>query len=174
MMMMLKRGGTLLRIQLDSSIHIQSLICSSYDNGCEFFPTLISSIIRLDRNASHQVDWGDFYMVVKKVRDIYGADSVQTEFAKKSLAALWEELCKLADNDEDQLISIEEWIGLLKKTDPKKEPKWFKDYNNFMFKLFDVSHDGLMDLAEYSDGMNTYGFSSVDCDEAFRKFSVVS
>ncbi|CAD6195730.1 unnamed protein product [Caenorhabditis auriculariae] len=125
-----------------------------------------------DRNASHQVDWGDFYLVTKKVRDIYGAESVQTEFAKQSLSALWEGLCKLADSDKDQLISIDEWIGLLAKFVHKTEPKWFKDYQNYMFKLFDVSCDGVMDLAEYTDGMNTYGYSSHECEEAFKKFSV--
>ncbi|KHJ92221.1 hypothetical protein OESDEN_07899 [Oesophagostomum dentatum] len=121
----------------------------------------------LDRNASHQVDWGDFYLVVRvgssmflcflcilgfgrrgasfhweplfqKVRDIYGAESVQTEYAKKTLAALWEGLCKLADADEDQLISIDEWINLLRKS-TQKERKWFDEYERFMFKLFDVS-----------------------------------
>ena len=48
-------------------------------------------IQNLDRNSSHQMDWGDFYLVVRvsrikfsvetyflqKVRDVYGADSVQ-------------------------------------------------------------------------------------------------
>ncbi|CAI4223907.1 unnamed protein product [Auanema sp. JU1783] len=125
-----------------------------------------------DRNHSRNVDWGDFYLVVRKVRDIYGAESVQTQFARNSLAALWEGLCKLADADDDQLISIDEWIHLLKKVNPKDEPKWFKDYSNFMFKLFDVSCDGVMDLAEYTDGMNVYGFTSRECDTAFRKFAL--
>lgn len=114
-----------------------------------------------------------FLLTFQKVRDIYGAESVQTGFAKKSLAALWEGLCSIADADKDQLISIDEWIGLLKKTDAKTEPKWFKDYQNFMFKLFDVSCDGVMDLAEYTDGMSTYGFDQSECDAAFHKFSVV-
>ncbi|RCN35617.1 hypothetical protein ANCCAN_18507 [Ancylostoma caninum] len=96
-------------------------------------------IFNADRNASHQVDWGDFYLVVRKVKDIYGAESVQTEYARKTLAALWEGLCKLADADEDQLISIDEWINLLRKAQEKKEQKWFDEYERFMFKLFDVS-----------------------------------
>ncbi|ETN83398.1 hypothetical protein NECAME_07407 [Necator americanus] len=101
----------------------------------------VSSCLRSrpDRNASHQVDWGDFYLVVRKVRDIYGAESVQTAYAKKTLAALWEGLCKLADADEDQLISIDEWINLLRKAEHTKERKWFDEYERFMFKLFDVS-----------------------------------
>ena len=46
------------------------------------------------------MDWGDFYMVVRKARDIYGAESAQVQFAKKSLESLWEGLCKLADADD--------------------------------------------------------------------------
>ncbi|KAK6735246.1 hypothetical protein RB195_018432 [Necator americanus] len=136
-----------------------------------------------DRNASHQVDWGDFYLVVRKVRDIYGAESVQTAYAKKTLAALWEGLCKLADADEkshstsfvafkDQLISIDEWINLLRKAEHTKERKWFDEYERFMFKLFDVSCDGVMDVEEYIDGMNVYGMKRSDCKEAFQKFAV--
>lgn len=89
---------------------------------------------------------------------------MQTEYARKTLAALWEGLCKLADADEvrffkllptpaierrffwwqpsclqDQLISIDEWINLLRKAQEKKEQKWFDEYERFMFKLFDVS-----------------------------------
>ncbi|EYC23930.1 hypothetical protein Y032_0014g2223 [Ancylostoma ceylanicum] len=125
-----------------------------------------------DRNASHQVDWGDFYLVVRKVKDIYGAESVQTEYARKTLAALWEGLCKLADADEDQLISIDEWINLLRKAQEKKEQKWFDEYERFMFKLFDVSCDGVMDVEEYIDGMNVYGMKRAECKEAFQKFAV--
>ncbi|PAV72318.1 hypothetical protein WR25_17924 [Diploscapter pachys] len=125
-----------------------------------------------DRNSSHQMDWGDFYLVVRKVRDVYGADSVQTDFAKKTLAALWEGLCSLADSDKDQLISIEEWIHLLKKTNAQKDTKWFSDYDHFMFKLFDVSCDGVMDVVEYNDGMSVYGFKLPASTEAFKKFAV--
>lgn len=75
------------------------------------------------------MDWGDFYLVtrvsclqyplttlwIQKVRDIYGAESVQWDFARQALAALWEGLCKMADADHDQLISLNEWITTLEK-----------------------------------------------------------
>lgn len=72
------------------------------------------------------------------------------------------------------MISIDEWVTLLAKVDPNKQPKWFNDYSSFMFKLFDVSSDGVMDLAEYTDGMNTYGFREKECHNAFHTFAVVS
>jgi len=125
-----------------------------------------------DRNASSAVDWGDFYIVVKQVRDIYGHESKQMDYARQSMKALWEGLCKIADTNHDDMISLDEWIVLLKGVDPKKEPKWFNEYLTFMFKLFDVSDDGVMDLAEYTDGMTTYGFSSAQSHEAFHMFAV--
>jgi len=125
-----------------------------------------------DRNASSAVDWGDFYLVVRQVRDIYGSESEQMGYARKSMKALWDGLCKIADTNQDEMISIDEWIALLKSVDPKKEPKWFSDYLSFMFKLFDVSGDGVMDLAEYTDGMTTYGFTSAQSHEAFSIFAV--
>jgi len=125
-----------------------------------------------DRNASSAVDWGDFYLVVRQVRNIYGAESNQMDYARKSMKALWDGLCKLADTNQDEMISLDEWITLLKSVDPKSEPKWFNDYLTFMFKLFDVSGDGVMDLAEYTDGMNTYGFTSEQSHEAFHIFAV--
>uniref|UniRef100_A0A1I7YZJ8 EF-hand domain-containing protein n=1 Tax=Steinernema glaseri TaxID=37863 RepID=A0A1I7YZJ8_9BILA len=128
-----------------------------------------------DRNCSHQVDWGDFYLVVREVRNIYGAESEQSSYAKKTMEALFEGLCKIADKDNDQLISIFEWIDLLKKVSAnvkKSEPKWFIEYLTFLFKLFDVSADGVLDLAEYTDGMSTYGHSINDSHAAFKRFAV--
>ncbi|KAH7727084.1 Protein CEX-1 [Aphelenchoides avenae] len=130
-----------------------------------------------DRNGSGEVDAGDFYLVVRKVRDVYGAESVQMSYARKSLNALFEGLCKLADNDGDQQISVEEWVNLLKRiykkqNDKGDDPKWFNDYRSFLFKLFDVSGDGVLDVSEYADGMSLYGKKFESCREAFSSFAV--
>jgi hypothetical protein len=44
-----------------------------------------------------------------------------------------------ADKNNDELITIEEWIQIIRGTDPKHENPWFMEYLTFMFKLFDVS-----------------------------------
>ena len=73
------------------------------------------------------------------MREIYGAESDQMGYARKSMKALWEGLCKIADTNKDDIVQLDEWITLLKNVDPKNEPKWFNEYLTFMFKLFDVS-----------------------------------
>jgi len=125
-----------------------------------------------DRNASTEVDWGDFYLVVRQVRDIYGAQSEQMKFARNSMKTLWDALKKEADKNNDELIQVDEWVQILKGTDPKHENPWFLEYMGFMFKLFDVSGDNVMDLAEYTDGMHCYGYSSDDAHKAFTTFAL--
>ncbi|TMS35820.1 hypothetical protein L596_003134 [Steinernema carpocapsae] len=124
----------------------------------------------------------DIYFFVYKnsriyleVRNIYGAESEQARFAKKTMEALFEGLCEIADKDHNKLISIHEWIDMLKRVNSdvkKNEPKWFTHYLTFLFKLFDVSADGVLDLAEYTDGMSTYGHSINDSHTAFKLFAV--
>lgn len=145
----------------------------------------------LDRDRSNQVDSTDFYIIIRvcmsnalrnmgaamvlfqKVREIYGAESKQMEYARNSLTALWNGLVELADKNRDSKIEVGEWVTVLKSMDPKTQAKWFTDYSNYMFKLFDVSEDDKLDLAEYADGMITYGFKEADAHEAFKKLAVV-
>lgn len=82
---------------------------------------------------------------------MYGSESTQINYARKSLETLWKGLCKVADINKDNLITLDEWIQLLRKVVEKikpdyssiqgkeKEPKWLDEYQAFMFKLFDVS-----------------------------------
>jgi hypothetical protein len=69
---------------------------------------------------------------------------VQISYARKSLENLWKGLCKVADINRDSLISLDEWVQVLRKVAVKdKDPKkWLDDYAIFMFKLFDVSGRG--------------------------------
>lgn len=48
-------------------------------------------------------------------------------------------LIKGAITFQDQLITVVEWITLLKTANEKHDEKWFNDYLTFMFRLFDVS-----------------------------------
>ncbi|KAI6196951.1 Calcium-binding protein [Aphelenchoides besseyi] len=125
-----------------------------------------------DRNCSNDIDKGDFYLIAKRVREVYGEQSVQMLYAEKTLKALWKGLCKAADANRDNLISLDEWIRLLKSVNvQEKLPPWLEKYEKFMFKLFDVSGDGFLDQAEYADGMSLYGFKYKECLNTFTLFA---
>ena len=124
-----------------------------------------------DTNESGEMDWGDSYLITRKVREIYGADSTQMSLAKKQLKLLWEELLKIADKNADRKISLNEWVNMFAGHDPKHQEAWYLDYATFMFKLFDVSEDNYVDLAEYADGMLAYGHHEHEAHTAFHAFA---
>jgi len=126
-----------------------------------------------DTNASKDIDSGDFHLITRHVKTIYGADSEQMTLAHGAMNSLWDGLIKLADKNKDQKISLDEWVLMLKLSQGK-EPQWFTDYIVFLFKLFDVSADKKLDIEEFRDGMGAYGISREDAGEAFKKISVDS
>jgi len=125
-----------------------------------------------DCDKSRTVDKHDFYLVTRKVRDIYGAESAQMTYAKESLNALWDGLLQLADKDKNEVVTLDEFINALKTTNEKMDSPWFNNYLTYMFKLFDVSADNVLDISEYTDGMCAYGISETDAKEAFTRFAV--
>ena len=117
-------------------------------------------------------------ILFQNVREIYASDTKRIEYARKSLEALWEGLQRMADSNGDSLVTIEEWIAILKKAnikDQKERPKWFGDYMTFMFRLFNVSEGGWdLNVDEYADGMAVYGHGLQEAHESFGKFAVDS
>uniref|UniRef100_A0A915L941 EF-hand domain-containing protein n=1 Tax=Romanomermis culicivorax TaxID=13658 RepID=A0A915L941_ROMCU len=95
-------------------------------------------------------------------------------YAKESLKALWLGLLEIADKDNDQRIELQEWLTLMRRTlEMRQSPSgWFEKYGEYMFKLFDVSADNVLDISEYVDGMNAYGLSTREATEAFKKIAV--
>uniref|UniRef100_A0A915JMR1 EF-hand domain-containing protein n=1 Tax=Romanomermis culicivorax TaxID=13658 RepID=A0A915JMR1_ROMCU len=106
-----------------------------------------------------------------RVKQIYGNDSQQTIYATSALKALFQGLIEKADKDNDTRVTTEEFVDLMKTCDPKDNHTWYNDYCISMFKLFDVSSDQKLDIAEYADGMQTYGADERTSNEAFRKFA---
>lgn len=127
--------------------------------------------IFFDLNHSDDLTAADFYVVMRQARNIYGASSEQAKYAREATNKLWEGLKREADTNHDEKISIFEWIDLLKMAEKNPEDPWFNDYQGFMFKLFDVSGDALLDLAEYTDGMHCYGYGEKEAHEAFESFA---
>uniref|UniRef100_A0A5S6Q8T3 EF-hand domain-containing protein n=1 Tax=Trichuris muris TaxID=70415 RepID=A0A5S6Q8T3_TRIMR len=123
-----------------------------------------------DNSSSQEADWGDFYLITKRVGSLYGADSEQMTLTRNTMKPLWNKLVALTDINNDKKIQLTEWCELLKQSslNPKVENDWINEYMEFMFKLFDVSCDGKLDLPEFVDGMKTCGLDEESAREAFK------
>lgn len=105
----------------------------------------------------------------QKVREVYGVESIQNNYARKSLESLWKGLCKTVGINSGNIISLDEWVQLLRKVgrfkfnksnlenlgkQKRKRAKMVRRlpgksktnitmvqsiFKAFMFKLFDVS-----------------------------------
>ncbi|KAL1240327.1 Calexcitin-1 [Trichinella pseudospiralis] len=126
-----------------------------------------------DSNNSKEIDWSDFYLITKRVGDLYGVDSEQMRLTRKRMQPLWDGLVELADLNKDEKIQLSEWVDFLKRCEngQNAEMRWIQEYMNFVFQLFDVSCDGKIDFPEYVDGMKTYGVAE---STARRAFSLIT
>ncbi|KRY34103.1 Calexcitin-1 [Trichinella spiralis] len=146
-----------------------------------------------DSNNSKEIDWSDFYLITKRVGDLYGVDSEQMRLTRKRMQPLWDGLVELADLNKDEKIQLAEWVDFLKRCEngQSAEMRWIQEYMNFIFQLFDVSclskkpclalssfehhnnlsitfaGDGKIDFPEYVDGMKTYGVAECTARRAF-------
>lgn len=55
--------------------------------------------------------------------------------------------------------------------DPSSVMDWQNAYMNFMFDLEDASHDGGIDVTEFTLVCSSYGLDKKECEEAFSKMA---
>jgi len=55
--------------------------------------------------------------------------------------------------------------------DPSSVMDWQNAYMNFMFDLEDASHDGGIDVTEFTLVCSSYGLEKTECEEAFGKMA---
>ncbi|KRX14532.1 Calexcitin-1 [Trichinella nelsoni] len=101
-----------------------------------------------DSNNSKEIDWSDFYLITKRVGDLYGVDSEQMRLTRKRMQPLWDGLVELADLNKDEKIQLAEWVDFLKRCENGQS-------------------DGKIDFPEYVDGMKTYGVAECTARRAF-------
>ncbi|KRZ13503.1 Calexcitin-1, partial [Trichinella zimbabwensis] len=133
-----------------SSVEHLAMVCVSPSNEENAFsdvhPFLLSKwksifITFFDSNNSKEIDWSDFYLITKRVGDLYGVDSEQMRLTRKRMQPLWDGLVELADLNKDEKIQLSEWVDFLKRCEngQSAEMRWIQEYMNFVFQLFDVS-----------------------------------
>jgi len=70
-------------------------------------------------------------------------------------------------------VSVDEWCNMWDAyaKDPSSVMDWQNAYMNFMFDLEDASHDGGIDVTEFTLVCSSYGLEKTECEEAFAKMS---
>ncbi|KRX46684.1 Calexcitin-1 [Trichinella britovi] len=157
-----------------SSVERLAMPSNEENTFADVHPFLLSKwksifITFFDSNNSKEIDWSDFYLITKRVGDLYGVDSEQMRLTRKRMQPLWDGLVELADLNKDEKIQLAEWVDFLKRCEngQSAEMRWIQEYMNFIFQLFDVSCDGKIDFPEYVDGMKTYGVAECTARRAF-------
>lgn len=70
-------------------------------------------------------------------------------------------------------VSVDEWCNMWDAyaKDPSSVMDWQNAYMNFMFDLEDASHDGGIDVTEFTLVCSSYGLDKKECEEAFGKMA---
>lgn len=70
-------------------------------------------------------------------------------------------------------VSVDEWCNMWDAyaKDPSSVMDWQNAYMNFMFDLEDASHDGGIDVTEFTLVCSSYGVEKSECEEAFGKMA---
>jgi len=131
-----------------------------------------------DYNHDGVIEWADFTQTIEKICELHswktGGDKHKSGLA--ILKTVWDGLQKLADKNEDNQVTKEEWFTMwadcldqYNKT--KTLPEWQTKYMNFFFEVTDTSGDNLIDLEEYSVVYETFGVPKESCKKAFNTIS---
>jgi len=132
-----------------------------------------------DTNKNKVIDWNDFEVVFEKIKELRGPDSPEYKIVTDAMGMVWKGLLQAikhiditSEANEGVEISIDEWIAMWEKYDPKHMHIWQWEYLKFMFFLIDTSGDKFIDKDEYVQVMAMYGVDKKHATIAFEKFAI--
>lgn len=147
----------------------------------DFQKKKILRVFRLlyDTNKDGVIKKEDFGLAIDKICNILDWTKGGHEYssAEEALDLIWEGLKRYADENQDDIVSEEEWLKMW--TDcvqdiqsGKQFPEWQQKFIDFMFKVNDKSGDDEIDEDEYTTVYTTlYGLKRDNCLTAFAKIS---
>ncbi|XP_064550247.1 calexcitin-2 [Drosophila montana] len=128
-----------------------------------------------DVNQSGEIDVKDFELAIERVCKLRGwaKDTPKNKETYDVMMEIWTGLRSKADKDNDGQVSVEEWCNMWDAyaKDPSSVMDWQNTYMNFMFDLEDASHDGGIDVTEFTLVCSSYGLDKKECEEAFGKMA---
>ncbi|XP_014204819.1 calexcitin-2 [Copidosoma floridanum] len=129
-----------------------------------------------DFNQSGSIDIKDFDLAVQKICEERGWSDGNPRYThvKETMNKVWNGLQQGADADNDGQITREEWYSMWEEyvKSPDNAVEWQQTYMNLVFDIEDVSGDGSIDEAEFSQVCKTYGVEETESKDAFKKLQV--
>lgn len=145
-----------------------------------------------DVNRNGELEWKDFDMTRQKICEMSGWESNSEDSVRASsiFLTVWENLQEEADEDNDGIITTDEWIKMWTKlaapsakmkgkAKVKKEPgnskpqlpDWLEKYVEYRFSLYDRTRDGVIDIEEFEYVLSDFHVPAKNARAAFIIFS---
>ncbi|KAH8414449.1 hypothetical protein KR215_006626 [Drosophila sulfurigaster] len=128
-----------------------------------------------DVNQSGEIDVNDFEQAIERVCALrkWPKGTPKNKETYDVMMEIWNGLRSKADKDNDGQVSVDEWCNMWDAyaKDPSSVMDWQNTYMNFMFDLEDASHDGGIDVSEFTLVCSSYGLDKTECEEAFAKMA---
>lgn len=145
-----------------------------------------------DVNRNGALEWKDFDMTRQKICKMSGWESHSEDSVRASsiFLTVWENLQEEADEDNDGIITTDEWIKMWTKlaapsakmkgkAKVKKElgnrkpqlPDWLEKYVEYRFSLYDRTRDGVIDIEEFEYVLSDFHVPAKNARAAFIIFS---
>lgn len=126
-----------------------------------------------DVNHSGTIEEKDFELAVEKTCRMRCWDESNPKHreTRETLMMIWESLRRMADTDNDEKVTTDEWYDMWTIEAKNDASEWQSKYMEFMFNLEDTSGDGVIDESEFTAVYASYGIDEEECRQAFNRFS---
>lgn len=141
-----------------------------------------------DLNKDGKLEWKDFDMAREKICEMSGWKPGTDKFIQthELFVTIWRKLQDEGDENNDGLITAEEWLRMWQKFNEqclkqaskadevsyeRKLPDWLEKYIRYKFDLFDRTGDGYLDCDEFEYVLGDFGVPAKDARSAFLMIS---
>jgi Ca2+-binding EF-hand superfamily protein len=143
--------------------NVDSFLLKKWDHAFAVF---------FDMNKDGVLEWEDFEILVSAIKHSRGEDSEDYRRALVAMKEIWQKLLSASDVDGDNKVSVDEWKHMWYTSMGNDDDlAWQQLYLDYVFRLFDTSADGVIDLSEFIESMAYYGIDKRHATWAFDKFA---
>jgi juvenile hormone diol kinase len=127
-----------------------------------------------DNNGFIQQD--DFERILQQYSQFrnWTPDSPEYKSLQSKLMSRWNSMQKFADTNDDNKISLDEWLAYVDNliNDKQAYEAEVNGIVSFLFSLFDVDGNDQLDLSEYRQFYRTVGLDENAANEVFKQLNL--